>query len=242
MLVADADPAMERFWANIDMEATKDITLISNLCTRPKLLEKWQGPIKFLAIYSSEKRVNRLISKRYRPINNTGTWFPAISSQYNTATAFSFLVLRTPILIFVGNELSFADQEVTYYADQDDLKDAWARKPHLNIFGKTAYTNYMLMSLKIGLEDFLGKMSGAGWFFNCTEAGIFGVSVEWERKHGSPSLPWIHQLRLKSGIAQARSIMETGKPVYISAPESSIFVPKDIETVQKFGGKNHVRL
>jgi hypothetical protein len=242
MLVADADPAMERFWANIDMEATKDITLISNLCTHPGLLAKWQGPIKFLAIYSSEKKVNRLISKKYRPINNTGTWFPAISSQYNTAAAFSFLVLRTPILIFVGSELSFADKEVTYYAGRKDIKDTWARKPHLNIYGKVAYTNYMLMSLKIGLEDFLGKMSGVGWFFNCTEAGIFGMSIEWERNHGSPNLPWIHQLKLKSGIAQARSIMETGQPLYMGQPESRIFVPQDIKTIQQFGGIYNERL
>jgi len=236
MFVADADPAMERFWANIDMETTKDITLISNLCTHPKLLEQWQGPIKFLAIYSAEKSVNRFIEKRYRPLNNTGTWFPALSSQYNTAAAFAFLVLRTRILIFVGNELGFVDKEVPYYADREDHKDKFIRKPHLNIYGTVAYTNYGLMSLKLALEDFLAKMSGEGWFFNCTEAGIFGISIEWDRKHGSPNLPWIHQLKLKSGIAQARSIMQTGQPIYLSRPKSRIFVPKDINTIRTFGG------
>ncbi len=67
----------------------------------------------------------------------------------------------------------------------------------------------MLMSLKLGLEDFLGKLSGKGWFLNCTEAGIFGVT-----KKGN--IPWIHQLTLTNGIAQARSIMETGQPLYAS--------------------------
>lgn len=225
MFVADADPAMVRFWANIDMEATKDITLISNLCTTPRLLEQWQGPIRFVAIYSAEKPVNRFITKKYRPLNSTGTWFPGLSSQYNTAAAFAFLVLRTSILIFVGLELGFVDQEVTYYADREDYKDKWIRKPHLNIYGDIAYTNYSLIALKLSLEDYLAKMSGEGWFFNCTEAGIFGISVDWERKHGTANLPWIYQLTLKNGIAQARSIMRTGQPFLIGASGSKMVMP-----------------
>jgi len=236
MIIADADPAVKRFWDGIDMEKTKDITLISSLCVHPDLLKMWRGPIKFLAIYTSEKKVNRVIEKKYRPINSMGSWFYAISSQYNTAAAFAFLVLRTPILIFVGNELGFADKEITYYADRTDVKDNWIRKPHIDIYGNVAYSNQMLMSLKLGLEDFLGKMSGAGWFFNCTEAGIFGVSIEFMRKNGTANLPWIHQLTLKNGIAQARSIMGKGKPIYLGQPESRIYVPRDINAIQKFGG------
>jgi len=49
-------------------------------------------------------------------------------------------------------------------------------------------------------------------------------------------LPWIHQLTLKNGIAQARSIMEKGKPIYLGQPESRIYVPRDINAIQKFGG------
>ena len=96
-----------------------------------------------------------------------------------------------------------------YYVDREDLKDGWEKHPQIDINGNKVYTNYMLMSLKFVLEDLLGKLSGAGWFFNCTEAGIFGVS----KKHGN--LPWIHQLKLKTGIAQARQIMRTGEPFYL---------------------------
>jgi hypothetical protein len=62
----------------------------------------------------------------------------------------------------------------------------------------------MFMSLKLMLEDFLGKLSGEGYFLNASEAGIFGVS----NRYGNT--PWIFQLRLPMAIAQARHIMRTG--------------------------------
>ena len=52
---------------------------------------------------------------------------------------------------------------------------------------------------------------GAGWFINCTEAGIFGMSKKVPYPH---QLPWIQQLTLENGIAQARQIMRTGQPFY----------------------------
>jgi hypothetical protein len=66
----------------------------------------------------------------------------------------------------------------------------------------------MLFSLKIALEDYLGKLPG--WYLNCTEAGIFGISA----RYGNT--PWIFQMTLKNGIAQARNIMRTGQPMYIN--------------------------
>jgi hypothetical protein len=207
-MIADADPAVERFWKNLDMKETKDITLIANICVHPNLLKMWQGDIKFLAIHAAIKKVDHKFRKWFRGMNGSGNPFFALSSQYNTGAAFAFTVLGTSIMIFVGNELGFKDREVSYYVNREDVKDTWLRKPHPDINGNVVYTNYMLMSLKLALEDFLGKLSGAGWFFNCTEAGIFGVSA----RHGN--LPWIQQFNLTTGIAQARSIMRTGEPYY----------------------------
>jgi hypothetical protein len=65
----------------------------------------------------------------------------------------------------------------------------------------------MLFSLKLALEDYLGRLPG--FYFNCTEAGIFGVSA----RYGN--VPWIQQFNLSIGIAHARSIMRTGMPIYI---------------------------
>lgn len=209
IMIADADPSVNRFWTEIDMEQTKGITLIANICTAPNLLAMWKGDIKFLGIFTAIKKLDKKIKKMFPDLNLCGNFFPAMSSQYNTGATFSFLILCCNILIFVGNELGFKDDKVPYYADRKDVKDGWLRKPHPDIYGNTAYTNYMLMTLKLTLEDFLGKVKHGGWFFNCTEAGIFGVS----KRYGN--LPWIQQLKLTNGIAQARHIMRTGEPFYL---------------------------
>jgi hypothetical protein len=206
MMIAEADPETERFWTNTDFNKTKDITLIANICTHPFFLDKWKGDIKFLAIYTMVKKLDKKFAKWFYPINGCGYYFLGLMSQYNTGAAVAFTIFESEILIFVGNELSYKDMDQTYYVDRADLKDKWEKHPQIDINGNKVYTTYMLMSLKFTLEDFLGKLSGAGWFFNCTEAGIFGVSA----KFGN--LPWIQQLKLTTGIAQARNIMQTGEP------------------------------
>ena len=205
-MIADADPKMARFWEGLDMDLTKDTTLIASLCVHPDLLKMWKGKIKFLAIDSDDKEVNRKIDKWYRPVNGVGRPFFALSSQYNTGAALAYTVFRTHILIFVGNELSFKDESTPYYVDRPDIKDSWDKAPHINIFGDKVYTNYNFMALKIALEDFLGKVPG--FFFNATEAGIFGVS----KRYGN--LSWIIQLKLDMAIRQARHIMDKGEPMY----------------------------
>jgi len=211
-MIADADPAIKRFWKGLDMSLTKEITLISNVCTHPDLLKMWQGDIKFVAIYTDIKKMERKFKKWFKDMNGCGGFFPALSSQYNTGAAFSLLVFGCEVLIFVGNELSFPSNDCEkdrYYPDKKDIKDSWARSPHIDIYGKKVYTNFMLMSLKLSLEDFLGKVSGAGWFLNATEAGIFGVS----KRYGN--LPWVHQLPLETAIAQAKHIMQYGEPLTV---------------------------
>jgi hypothetical protein len=158
-------------------------------------------------IHSALEGLERKMEKWYHPINGCGIRYHALMSQYNSMASIAYLILRCEILIFVGNELSFSDKEVPYYVDKKDPKDKWERYPAPDIHGNVVYSNMMFMSLKLVLEDYLGKLPG--WFFNCTEAGILGVSA----RHGN--VPWIHQLTLTNGIAQARSIMRTGNPFYM---------------------------
>ncbi len=205
VMVCDAQPEIQKHWDGMDMGQTKGITLIANVCAFNPVIKSWEGDVKFLAVYSAIESLDKELAKQYDPLNGIGTYFPALCSQYNTAAAFAYLILRTEILIFVGNELSFATEDQTYYVDRTDIKDKWIRKPHVNIYGKKVYTNFMLMSLKLTLEDFLGKLPG--WFLNATEAGIFGVSTRYK------NLPWIYQMRLPMAVAQANAIMRTGKPL-----------------------------
>jgi len=208
VMIADADPAMSRFWDGMDMKQTRNITLIANICTHPSMLAKWQGPIKFLAIYTAIDELDRQLRKDFGNINGCGAMFPALSSQYNIGAAVARLVLGCPVTIFTGLELGFPTKESPYYADRKDVKDKWDRFPHPDIFGGVYYTNYMLFALKLALEDFLGKISKAGWYFNATQAGIFGVSKRYR------NTPWIWQFDLETAITQASAIMKTGQPVY----------------------------
>jgi hypothetical protein len=206
-MMMDADVKQERFWEGLDLEQTKDTTLIASVTAPNVLLKRWKGPIKFIAVSAEYKNAEKKFKKWFDPVNGCGVFFHAIFSQYNTAAAIAYLIFGVRILIFVGNELSFPEQDAPYYADRKDVKDTWLRGKHPDIYGNVVYTNRMLMSLKLALEDYLGKLPG--WFLNCTEAGIFGVNV----RYGN--VPWIFNMKLGVGINQARSIMKTGSPIYI---------------------------
>ena len=207
-MMMDGDIKQERFWEGMDLNQTKEITLIPSICTPNALLKRWKGPIKFIAVMSGYKDSEKKFKKWFRPVNGCGLFFHALFSQYNSAAAIAYLVFGMRIMVFVGNELSFPEQTSPYYADRTDPKDAWVRGKHPDIYGNVVYTNYMLFSLKLALEDYLGKLPG--WYLNCTEAGIFGVSA----RYGN--VPWIFQMNLPMGIAQARNIMRTGQPIYVS--------------------------
>ena len=207
------------FWKDLDMEKTKDITLITNVFSYPPMLKEWQGPIKWLYLVSDNKPFDRKLKKWYRPVNGIGWGFPALMGQFNIGMALSALCLMCSVVIFVGNEMSFADEKITYYVDRTDEKDEDKRFAAMDIYGKVVYSTHGLWALKIASEYFIDVIKNAAWWFNCTEAGIFGVS----KRNGNE--PHIWQLTLKMGIAQARSIMRTGEPYYSQCPGSIITVP-----------------
>jgi hypothetical protein len=221
-IVVDADESTGKDWDAIDMDKTKDITLIAVTVCYPLMLRKWKGPLYFLVLITDDKKVKKIHLKMYRNINGNGTEFPTLMGQFNIMTAFAFSVLNCPIIIFVGNELSYSKKDSTYYVDRKDPRDVDRKGVQGDIHGNVVETNHNLLALKISLERFLESLSGAGWFFNCTEAGIFGVT----KRYPGNRVPWIHQLKLSSGVMQARSIMRTGKPFTLYDAGSSIQVPK----------------
>jgi hypothetical protein len=214
LTTVDADPSQGEFFDNVDMDKTKDITLITNTFSYPEMLKLWKGQLYFLALDSADKWIEKKQKKWYGNINGNGRGFPTLMGQFNTMTVLAFLVLECKTLLFVGNEMSFRDKEIRYYVDRDDPRDKEPRLPHGDIYGNIVWTTYGLLALKLCLEHFLEVIAGAGWFFNCSEAGIFGITKRVSGHH----VPWIKQLTLKNGIAQARHIMRTGEPFYEFTP------------------------
>jgi hypothetical protein len=221
LITVDADESTGSYWDNLDMDKTKDITLVANIFAYPPMLKKWKGPLYFISLGTADKKFARKIEKWYGPANGNGAEFPALVAQFNMIAAISFLIFGCPILLFVGNELSFKDEDSRYYMDREDFRDKEKRFPHGDIYGDKVHTTYSLLAVKYVLEGFLEVISGAGWFINCTEAGIFGITKRFPDLH----VPWIHQLTLKNGIAQARQIMRTGEPFLDYANNSMVVVP-----------------
>jgi len=213
-IVVDADESTGRDWDNIDMEETRNIVLIANTYAYPPMLTRWKGELYFLDLQTSDKKFDRKKTKWYGPSNGMGSGFPSIMAQYNIMAAASYLILECPVVIFVGHELSFKDEGARYYVDRKDFRDNEKRFPHGDIYGNKVHTTINLLAVKYSLEGFLELLSGNGWFFNCTEAGIFGITKKFQDRH----VPWIQQLTLKNGIAQARQIMRTGQPFYSGEP------------------------
>lgn len=226
LITIDADESTGAYWDNVDMDKTKDITLIANTFAYPPMLKKWKGPLYFISLGTADKAFARKMNKWYGPVNGHGTEFPAIVAQFNMIAAIAFLIFGCQIILFVGNELSFKDDNSRYYVDREDFRDKEKRFPHGDIYGEKVHTTAALLAVKYALEGFLEIISGAGWFFNCTEAGIFGITKKFEDRH----VPWIHQLTLKNGIAQARQIMRTGEPFY-ECSNSGISVPNPLSRV-----------
>jgi hypothetical protein len=209
-IVVDADESTGRDWDTLDPVQTQDIVLISNTYAYPPMLRKWQGPLYFLDLQSADNDFEALKEKLYGPANGLGSGFPAIFAQFNIMVAAAYLILECQIVLLVGHELSFKDDNAQYYVDRKDDRDQEERHPHGDIYGNKVHTTINLLAVKYALEGFLELLSGSGWFFNCTEAGIFGITKKFDDQH----VPWIEQLTLQGGIAQAKQIMRTGQPFY----------------------------
>jgi hypothetical protein len=227
IITVDGDVSQGEFFDTIDMDKTKDITLIANLFAYPPMLRKWKGPLYFLGLGSSDKKFSRKQDKWFGPLNGIGSEFPSISAQFNIMVAAAYLILECKIILFVGHELSFKDKDSQYYVDRTDPRDKEERYPHGDIYGNIVHTTPNLFAVKLSLEGFLEFLSEAGWFFNCTEAGIFGITKRFPDLH----VPWIQQLTLKNGIAQARHIMRTGEPFYSYEKGNILPVPNVLSRV-----------
>jgi hypothetical protein len=174
-------------------EQAQGITLIATTLVHPNSLKNWQGNLRFVRCTTGDGR-----DKEHIRLTKIRDEFPGGGTQFNAAVLFSYMVLQSTILLFVGNELSWTEQ---YYVDRSDVKDQGFEKfPWINIHGEVSYTNLSFIQSKLWLEQALGNWKGV--FINATEAGILGSS----KRYGT--LPYILQMKLSNSIGYVRKALE----------------------------------
>lgn len=177
---------------------SKGITLVAACIAHPKTLKVWQGNVRFLRVATDKS-----FEKEYIRLTKIKDVFPAGGTQFNAAVLFSYLTLKSRILIFMGNELSYDEQ---YYLDRKDEKDKQFQKyAWVDIHGDIVRTNQNFIAAKLWLEDLLGRWKGV--FINATEAGILGSS----QRYGQ--LPFIKQMKIANAIDHTRKAMIKFKEV-----------------------------
>lgn len=227
--VAEFQEIVLKWFEGLTEDFMKDITLIMDIHTNPKVMDVWKGDVKMLGTYSVINGIDKKTKKWMNPVNGIGRFFPALGAQHGQATAFASICLESPVIIFVGSEFGFPSNDVTkdkYYVNRDDEKDTWDRKAHTDIYGNVYYTTLWLLQNKYIIEDWCGKMSAVTYFFNATEAGILGVEG-----HGATArqIPWIIPLYLDMAIKQAKHILFFGNPI-----TTDLIVPE--QKVVQYGG------
>lgn len=174
------------------------ITLIATCIVHPSALKTWQGNVRFVRVGIGDEH-----EKEYIRLTKIKDQFPGAGTQFNAAVLFAYMTLKSRILIFVGNELSYEEQ---YYVDRKDEKDKVFQKfAWMNIEGGISYTNHNFIQSKIWLEHQLGLWKGV--FINATEAGILGTS----KRYGS--LDYIKQMKLANTIDYVKKAIQQFKEV-----------------------------
>lgn len=196
VFIADGAPNVA---PKIDIkDKAKGITLIATTIVHPSVLKLWKGNVRFVRVFVHDK-----YEKEHIRITKIKDEFPGGGTQFNAAVLFAYMTLKSTILLFVGNELSYDDK---YYVDRPDEKDTHFDKyPWVNIHGGVSYTNLNFIQSKIWLENTLGIWRGV--FINATEAGILGTS----KRYGK--LDYIVQMKLSNAIDQVKKAIYQFKEV-----------------------------
>ena len=199
IMLADGAENVSRY-VNVGDEA-KGLTLIASCFVHPRSLNVWKGNVRFLRV-----GIGNGFESDYRKMTGIKDMFPAGGNQFNLGVLFSYMVLQSKALIFVGCELAYKSQ---YYADRTDEKDDKFEKfPALDIHGNAVMTNLALYQAKLYLENQLGQWDD-GIYINATEDGILGMTARYGR------LPWIRQYLLTDAIDfTKRALNKTKEVIY----------------------------
>lgn len=201
---------------------TKDITLVCNTASNPKVIAAWKGDRFFYGSPDNRfptKTAERYAMTRYavakkeikkgaeiRPNKDYKIIFPGITLELGcggnvttTAHIFCHQILRAATIVFVGCDFSW-EEASHFYAGRKHLKNIRARTlneqilSHYDINKKRISTNISLESFKRWHEN-VAMLSPGTVCINATEGGIFGIDAKTGKKE-----PFIKFMKLKEAI------------------------------------------
>jgi ubiquinone/menaquinone biosynthesis C-methylase UbiE len=131
---------------------------------------KWQGKIIVVPYGVKKGSVQKEIRKRW------GKSIPAGGNALNGAVAIFLMRSLIRIYVFVGNNLSFKEDELFYFNQETDRDDK-AYFIMNNIYGEEVLTDMPMYQYKVWLEQACNQYFPECVFINASE-GILGVDVD----------------------------------------------------------------
>jgi hypothetical protein len=154
-------------------DASKDCTLIAGLVSKPELLDKWQGKIRFFnspvpdPVYMEEQAKITTLEPFYNVGGN------ALGAAYYHARA----VLGGMPIVFVGADFAF-DYTRKFHSWDSPYDAQFAGViPATDVFGNRVYTwpSYANFAAWFNAQSMGGAGNNPVMLINCTEGGIFGA-------------------------------------------------------------------
>ena len=155
-------------------DSTVDNTLVAGLVSKPELIDKWKGPIKWFSspvpdkVYMEEER--KILGDFTLYYNVGGN---ALGAAYYHARA----ILGGMPLAFIGTDFSFDYCHKFHSWDSPYDAQFQGVMPCTDVFGNRVYTwpSYNNFCLWLTYQAYGGSGMNPVQMINCTEGGIFGA-------------------------------------------------------------------
>lgn len=143
-----------------------DITLLSSSVTYRKALDKWKGPIYYMAYYSTDTKLRpKVRAKLGRKVASGG-------NSMTQALVVATVIFGAKIVVFVGHEYCF---DKSYYADKDAAKQEKLRMlyPAVDVLGNDRWTLPALYMYSMWTDKICNDLTPPGLFID-TSFGLLG--------------------------------------------------------------------
>jgi hypothetical protein len=153
---------------HLDIEDSKDITLLASTVVCGEALDKWKGPIYYMPYYSIKKELRSKVRSRL------GRAVPSGGNSITSAFYVASIIFGSRTVIFVGNEYCF-DKVKQYYADPNAAKQEKLKTifPVTDVLGRQRWTLPAHYNYAVWTQQMCDNLSPQGHFID-SSFGILG--------------------------------------------------------------------